>query len=327
MTTLGTLGTLGGGIDCVAQFGDLNFGGGVGLGSGPRGPGDTTLASVILELDGIEIALDSPDLGWVVQRMTIGDPVPRVNVKNKSGGDGTVNRTRRVADRNILIQLHLDGTDRQTMLDALAPYMSVKNRPTLRLRGERWDTHRQVQVVYTGDGGATWNRPMVMPLTLGFRTVGSPYFTGLELKTSTAWPDENKPGVTFPISWNLGFPSATGIGPATLINYGTEPAEWTARIFGPITGPRLVKASTGETIDFKSTLTVASGDYLTVDSATHTVYYNGLSTASRYQYLDFANTTTDWFRLDPGLNLVRLSGDTYTVPTQAEITFRDTYLN
>lgn len=326
--TLGTMGTLGGGGTGVIGFGDFTFGGYPGFGGGgPTGPGDTTLASVILELDGHEIALDSPSDGWVVQGMNIGDPVPRTNVSHRPGSDGTVNLTRRVGDRNILIKLHLDGGDRQTMLDALAPYMDVSRRPTLRLKGERKDLHREITVVYTGTGGADWARPNTMPLTLGFRSVGSPYFTGLDLKEATAWPDENKPGVTFNISFNLAFPSAYGIGPATLINLGTKPAEWTARIFGPITGPRLILAATGEQVDFKETLEVAVGDYLTIDSATRTVFYNGLSTASRYQYLDFQNTSSDWFQLQPGLNQVRLSGDSYTVPTQAIITFRDTYLN
>lgn len=326
--TLGSLGTLGGGGEGVIGFGDFTFGGYPGFGGGsPLGPGDTTLASVILSLDGVDLALDSPTYGWVVTAMTIGDPVPRTNVSDRPGSDGSTNRTRRVGDRNILIQLHLDGADRQTMLDALAPFMDVENRPTLRLRGERRDLHREITVIYTGQGGAEWARPNVMPLTLGFRSVGSPYFVGLDVKEGTAWPDEDKPGVTFPITFNLAFPSAYGIGPATLTNAGTKPAEWTARIFGPITGPRLRKASTGEQIDFKSTLTVASGDYLTIDSATRTVFYNGLSTASRYQYLDFQNTTSDWFRLDPGTNLVQLQGDSYTVPTQAIFTFRDTYLN
>jgi hypothetical protein len=326
--TLGNLGTLGGGGNGVTGFGDFTFGGYPGLGSGiPAGPGDTTLASVILELDGVEIALDSPDLGWVVQSMTIGDPVPRTSVTPRPGQDGTRNRTRRVADRNILIRLHLDGGDRQTMLDALAPYMDVSRRPTLRLKGERKDLHREITVVYSGDGGANWERPGAMPLTLGFRSEGSPFFRSLTEKEGTAWPDEDRPGITFPISFNLAFPSAYGIGPASLRNQGTKGAEWTARIFGPITGPRLINSSTGEQVDFKSTLTVASGDYLTVDSATRTVLYNGLSTASRYQYLDFQETTSDWFKIEPGLNLVRLAGDSYTVPTQAIITFHDTYLN
>jgi hypothetical protein len=101
-------------------------------------------------------------------------------------------------------------------------------------------------------------------------------------------------GVPWPIGWPLswGILSATSF-PAD--NSGTRPAEWTATIPGPVTGPRLAHIPTGRALQFDIDLT--AGQALIVDSRTRTVLLGG--TSNRYSAL---TADSEWFTLTPGPN-------------------------
>jgi hypothetical protein len=329
VSTFGDLGTFGGtGSGLTTLYGDLDYGGASGNCVAILAPTDTTGSSVILELDGAELALDSVDLGWVVTKVDPGVPVTRTVVQDRPMSDGTFDSTRFVGGRTVLIDVSLldgHGSNRQSMHDALAPYLNPASTLNLFIRFEIGGGYRRMRV-RPSPQSFPWNRPGSIESTLAFRSVGSPYWTGPDIWQATAFPDEVKPGLAFDWEFDLSFPSAAGIGPASLYNRGTRPAEWVARIFGPITAPKLIHAATGRQVAFKSGFTIASGDYLTVDSTSRTALLNGDPGASRYGQLDFAATSDGWFQLAPGPNLVRLSGSAYLPPVQAEISFSHTYL-
>lgn len=325
MTTFDDFGTFDEG-DTYAGYGDMDYGGGFGVVTATVGPTNTEGASFYLELpDGRQLALDSPDLGWYVSTYDMGTPAVREDVEERAMADGTEDGTQFVGARNILIGMTLAGANRQAQLDALGPFIHPRARPELVCRTERWDAYRRIRVRSVGDLGAQWQRPNVLRVGLGFRSVGSPYFTGEE-RTDRAFPTVDLPGRTYTRSYPRSYPAVGGTGPALLWNRGSMPAEWTARIFGPITGPRLILSNTGQQVVFKDSLVIAIGDYLTVDSTTRTAYLNGSPGASRYSSLDFTLTSPGWFQFEPGQNLVRLTGADALPPAQAEITFRDTYL-
>jgi len=325
VSTFGEFGSFGGGDIPSTQYGDLDYGGGAGNCVALVTPTDTTGSSVILELGGDQIALDSTEMGWVVTKVDPGVPVTRTVTQDRPIGNGTFDSTRHVGGRTVLIDVALVGSSRQAMHDALAPYLNPAARVTLYVRFEIGGPYRKM-LCAPSPQSFPWERPGMIESTLSFRSVGSPYWTNPDVTQSTAFPDEVKPGVTFPWSFDLSFPSAEGIGPATLYNRGSRPAEWVARIFGPVTAPKLIHAGTGRQVAFKTGFAVASGDYLTVDSTNRTAWLNGDPGASRYSQLDFAQTSDGWFELAPGDNLVRLTGSAYLAPAQAEMSFSDTYL-
>jgi hypothetical protein len=326
VSTFGFLGSFGGGSSGPSTlYGDLDYGGASGNCVAIIAPTDTTGSSVILDLNGTELALDSTELGWVVTKVDPGVPVTRQVTQDRPQGDGTFDSTRHVGGRTVLIDVALIGENRQAMHDALAIYQNPADTITLYIRFEIGGGYRRMRV-RPSPQSFQWNRPGQIESTLAFRSVGSPYWTGPDVLQSTGFPDEVKPGRTYDRTYERSYPSAFGIGPASLFNRGTRPAEWTARIFGPVTAPRLIHAATGKQVAFKSSYSIASGDYLLIDSTNRTAWLNGDPGASRYGFLDFAATTDGWFELAPGSNLVRLTGTAHLSPAQAEISFSHTYL-
>lgn len=278
-------------------------------------------AMVVLELG--DHRLDLTSGGWIVKAVDFGSPVVREVETLVAVGDGTDDHTEFVGGRNILISLHLsDVADRQEALDELGTFLDPAARPTLRIATEAWRAPRSITVRHSGDMDLVWEDSF-LEFTAGFRSVGSPYFAGDE-KIGLAWPAENLPGRTYPRSYPWSYPSTEGYGSAVLDNDGNRPAHWVARIFGPVIGPRLIRSAAGidATLAFDPEFEVAEGDYVQIDSQARTVLLNGES--SRYGDLEF--TETEWWRLLPGANTIRLDAESFTTPAQAEITFHDTFL-
>ena len=294
-----------------------------GIGDAEYQPLTQTEGSVVLRLGDRWLALDDWQNGLVVTAVDMGAPVSREAVYASPGGDGTVDNSARVGGRNVILAVSLVGPNPQSLLDLLAPYLSQRARPTLEVATVLGQQRRSLTVRHTGDLDVKWERPGLVEVTVGFRSVGTPYWQG-PTKVATAWPDAATPGRAFPFTFPLSFPNAAGIGAALIRVAGTVDTTWTARIFGPITAPELILAATGERVVFKSTLTVAPGDYLTVDSGTRTALLNGLAGAPRYTHLNFP--ATDWFRLAPGDQSIRLFGTGTNTSTQAEITWKDAFL-
>ena len=293
-----------------------------GVGDAEYLPVEGSERSVVLRLGGQWLGLDDPDQGWIVTKVDPGTPVPRDATYEYPGDDGTVDTTSLVGGRNIIIGLSLVGANNQARLDLLAPYLNQRARPTLEVATVYGEPRRSLTVRRT-DFDHSWERPGRLNVTVGFRSVGSPYWRGEE-RMATAWPDEQVPGAAFPLSFPITFPDATGIGAASVTNSGTVEVPWVARIFGPVTAPELILGATGERVAFKSSLTVAPGDYLTVDSFNKTALLNGLPGSPRYSHLDFP--ATDWFRLPVGVSTLNLNGTGTSTSTQAEISWRDAWL-
>lgn len=284
-------------------------------------------SSVMLDLDGVRFALDDPDNGFVVTGVDTGSPTAREVTANRVNADGTTDQTEFVGGRNVLVNLTLCGEDRQAQLDMLARYLSQRVRPRLLIKTERAHTHyRLLTVRHTSDMSMPWQRPGILDTTIGFRSVGSPYWQHEHETVMTAYPDTavTTSGATFDWSFDLVFPGDPGSGPASVINQGNRPAKWIARIFGPVTGPRLIHANSGLEIHFQTSLVIAPGDFLEINSENHTVRVNGDPAASRYSHINFAET--DWWDLDPGLNTIRLTGSPIASPAQAELVWRHSFL-
>ena len=82
-------------------------------------------------------------------------------------------------------------------------------------------------------------------------------------------------------------------------------------------GAEITVVTTGQSLTLTATL--ASGDYIDVDTAARTVLLNG--TADRYSYL----TTPQWWGIQPGANEIRYFADVTTAST-ATVTFRSAWV-
>lgn len=111
--------------------------------------------------------------------------------------------------------------------------------------------------------------------------------------------------------------SPTGVtAQQTVSNLGDQGTWPRFRIYGPITNPTLLNFTTGERIDL--TYTLLAGEWLDIYPATGQILLNGQ--ADRYSAYQFA--TSNWWKLQPGGNDVRLLASAYAAGAQAIIYWR-----
>lgn len=115
-------------------------------------------------------------------------------------------------------------------------------------------------------------------------------------------------GRTYPKTYPLVYGAVSTGGTISAVNSGSYSTPVQLRIDGPVTDPKITNTTTGDYLSFK--ITVDSGDYLLVDTATRTVLLNG--TASRYSSLD---SSSRWFDLEPGTNQLDYSAITFSSST------------
>lgn len=120
------------------------------------------------------------------------------------------------------------------------------------------------------------------------------------VQVSTTLPTSSG-GLTFSASAPFVFGTGGTGGTLDATNLGTHETPYVIVFTGPLVAPSLEHVEQGKILSFTGTL--AAGETLVVDSASHTVMLNG--TASRYLWLTAAS---QWFTLEPGANGLKFSG-------------------
>jgi phage-related protein len=121
--------------------------------------------------------------------------------------------------------------------------------------------------------------------------------TGLPVATG-GW------SIPWTIPWSI--PSTVVAGHVSLTNVGNIAGRMLLRIDGPVVAPVVTHVSSGATLTFASSMTLAEGEWVDVDMEAKTVLANG--TASRNGWV----TSRGWFNFDPGVNLIAFSAATAT---------------
>lgn len=125
-------------------------------------------------------------------------------------------------------------------------------------------------------------------------------------------------GLNFNLTFNASFGAIGDSGSIIATHNGTFPSPWVAKIDGPCSSPRIENVTQGKLI--KVNLTLATGEYLVLDSDARSVLLGG--TASRYNYLD---SDSEWFDLDPGGDQITFRAATGT-SAQMTLSWRDAWL-
>ena len=120
---------------------------------------------------------------------------------------------------------------------------------------------------------------------------------GADLTATTSLPSTTG-GLTWPVSWPLIWPATTVTGQISLTNPGNEVGPVVLRIDGPVTGPSVTHVGSGLTLTFASTLTLGSGEFITVDMERREVLAQGQSAASRAKWV----TSRGWSGFEPNTN-------------------------
>lgn len=144
-------------------------------------------------------------------------------------------------------------------------------------------------------------KPMIFDSTVinSTITVGATIFTGFG----------------FPLGFNFGFGGVSTTSDGQFFNNGgnrATPAVLT--INGPVTNPVIYNDTTGQNLNFTTTL--ASGQTLVIDTYYRTVYLNGIS--NRRSWL----TNAGWFYLQPGQNFIRFRSTNAADTGTLSVSFR-----
>lgn len=135
---------------------------------------------------------------------------------------------------------------------------------------------------------------------------------------STGFPS-SVGGLTLPLTVPLTIPATVTTGQLNLVNEGNEEAFPLYRIDGPVTNPGVVDMGTGRS--WRLNLTVAAGDWVTVDTATHQVLAMGDINGSRRNLW-----SGDWFGLAPGTNTIRFTGSAAGTGAQLTASWRSAWI-
>lgn len=144
------------------------------------------------------------------------------------------------------------------------------------------------------------------------------YSTDLQT-ASTAFPSSSG-GLTLPLTIPFSIDATTtGAGTLSLTNAGTLTAMPIFRIDGPVAQPQILNDDTGQAMHLD--LTIAAGDWITIDTATGQVLGNGQPGAPRR-----AQWWGDWFGLAPGPNNLRFIGDSGGAGAQLTASWRSAWI-
>lgn len=120
------------------------------------------------------------------------------------------------------------------------------------------------------------------------------------LSTMSTTTASTSGGLALPFAAPFTFGSIPPAGSVVCTNAGTFECRPVITLAGPITSPTVTNITTGDTISF-STLALASGDTLIIDTDSRQAVYNGA--------LRSADATSSWWNLQPTVPGVAGSGD------------------
>lgn len=264
--------------------------------------------------------------GYYLRNLNLGDAETREIAENAPDADGTIDTTAHIGARAVSAEITVttvDGTGTlHDLIARLRAYTHPRLRPTLfvtdgdgpelqiALRRGTFDAPAGLEHVRTV--AAQWIAPAGVLESAELHTV-----------LATNGGTGTEAGRLYDLVHPRVYPSSPVLGSALAVNAGTADAYPLLRIYGPCTDPVVVNDTAGRSLTF-SGLTIATGQFLEIDTRARTIRYNADPADSRYSKLVFP--TSRWWSLAPGENRVRFTPATGSGGAVTEIVYRDTYL-
>lgn len=287
---------------------------------------DTRLPSALGYLPPLEL---SPINGIVPQSLNLGYPEVRDNVTRRPAANGTYDRTAYYGSKAVSMVLKYDGNmigiPDQDIEDKIRSWMN----PSVR-----------AYLYYRFSSTANWRRVLVRPsnlnrsvnlirnefgmVSLTFRAPLGINESSEEFILSVDAAASSELGRTYPLTFDRTYPTSTIAGSVPVVNEGNAPWFPVITFSGACTQPRIENVTTNKRIVFQNTFSLLAGQTLMIDFAEGTVLLDGNPANSRYSKIDFSSSS--WFDLQPGENLLRFYPAASTAPCFAEIKYRHGYL-
>lgn len=238
-----------------------------------------------------------------VTGLNIPFPEVRAVAEDRTDADGQDDSTAHFGARAVGITLRLLEQS-SAVLDELAAYLHPRSRPYLVVADDDWAADRRLRL-----RTAQFGSPVDIPLYPYARDVQAQWVAPdgawedvVETEFTATADSGTLVGRTYPLITPRTYPATAAAGLTNHVNPGTW-AHYKVKLYGPCVGPRWSNETTGETYRFTSSLVVAAGDYIEIDTKERTALYVSDPDASRLNFLDYAVST--WWQLAPGMNAVR----------------------
>lgn len=275
------------------------------------------------------ILLPRQDDGIFLQGLSAPMPEVREVAESRTDDDGTRDTTTLYGARAASIELLVTENPR-TVEDEIALFLHPRVRPYLVVEDDGWMQARRLMLradTFDAPLGLDLARIDARRISIGWK-VPTGVWEADEASEATVTADIDADiGLPFPVTFPVQFAATQAAGATVVTSLGSVPSHFTARLYGPCVGPRLVNQTTGEEITFVDTLSLAAGDYIEVDSRERTASLttNGSSSqVDRLGSLDF--TVTSWWRLEPGAQTVRYAPPQASAGAAAVIEWRANWL-
>lgn len=280
-----------------------------------------------LEADGLDDFPLTIDEGFSVDKVDLGFPEIRDVVIPNTGADGEDDQTEFIGARAVVLAGSIVPTDelaRQEVLDRLRAFLNPRLRPYLVYELDDGTGERRIRL--RGDAhSAPITTPGFAKVVVGWRGPdGIQESTTLTVEIASATPEE-EPGRTYDRVYPLFYPESSVLGSVVVTNAGNVSVYPVLELYGPVDDPRIENIDGGGSLRFEG-LTLGIGDYLEIDTRERTIYLNGMSTQSRYAYLDFAASSWRGLELAPGENLIRYFPESFDDGAEARIRFRSSWI-
>lgn len=263
--------------------------------------------------------------GYVVTGWEIGFPETRPVVRNQALGDGTIDSTRFIGARAVSMAIVLDVNkqDPQISIDNLTAYMSPRVRPRL---------------VWTIPG-STQERSLLVrgesaPVSIQGRQANTITASFIGVRGVLESPNEStllitpgsdiEAGRIYDLTFDRIYPAGSPIGGRIIVNDGNESTDWSATIFGPAVNPTVKINGVDMSFDRDGGQTLLTGETLTINTRTKTVYLNDDPLTPRYDKINFTDWSWQEVRFVPGQNIVRF--EEATLQGTCQFTWRSAWL-
>jgi hypothetical protein len=284
------------------------------------------------------ITLADPDSGYSVplmpadgvaaQVLDVNTPARGVT-EDRVAARGAVDNTRYSSAAAVSLSLILFPGLTQTpelFMDSLGPLLDPGLRPVLIVSNDQWATDRQLTLRYDSTA-KPFSDPTNWPVQLSFQAPDavweSAVLTSADLPTiiasTTGFEFDPSTGAVI-TSAGYVFPATSQASPSQVVSIGTTTSDWQALLYGPCTGPRLSNDTANGSLNFTTDLKLNLGDYVLVDSQTQTAYLNSDVAAPVTKFIDFP--ASDWWLMQPGLNILRYHPQAADSGAQAQLNFR-----
>jgi hypothetical protein len=285
-----------------------------------------TITSLYLDDQAGNILTLVPNNLITVTGINIGLPEIRAVVEDRPDTDGTRDTTALIGARAVSITAELYATP-AALADTWRAFMAPRKRIYLYCYDSEWISTRRMLL-----RAEQWADPIAQGADDIFRAVQAQWKApdGVwedadPTQVSIAAYTASTTGMIFPMHFSLAWTAGTAVTGTLINNLGALPLHFTVKLYGACTGPSLISDTTGQQMTFASTMSVAAGSYVDLDTRERTANLLSDPVQSQLANMDLINTA--WWQLQPGSNSVRFAPSSgVAAGSSALLTYRQTYL-